>query len=142
MQASQTIIDMIKVFEGLRITPYDDGAGYMTIGYGHRIKPGEAFTVIDKAAANRLLQQDVSNAAQVVSSLVSVPLTQNQFDAMVSFTFNLGGKNLSESTLLELINQGDYTCAANEFPKWIHAGGKVKSGLVNRRAKEQKLFLT
>lgn len=142
MQPSQTAINLIQQSEGLRITPYDDGAGYMTIGWGHRIKPGESFTIIDRQAATKLLMADAINAAGCVDRLVNVPLNQNQFDALVDFTFNLGCQNLASSTLLKLLNQGNYEEAANEFDKWIYAGGKVMNGLITRRAKEKQLFLT
>ena len=142
MQASQKAINLIKQFEGLRLSPYDDGASFITIGYGHKVKSTEFFTVIDRATADKLLIADVLISQGAVNRQVKVNLNQNQFDALVSFTFNLGEGNLSASTLLEYLNANDLDSAANEFPKWIYAGNKVMNGLITRRAAEKQLFLT
>lgn len=143
MHYSQIAIDLVKQMEGLRITPYGDVAGYQTIGYGHRIKPNELFTSFDKVKANDLLLADLTHAQDAINRLVTVPLSQCQFDALVSFTFNLGAANLEQSTLLKRLNESDYVGAANEFGRWVYAGNpkQVFPGLVARREKEKELFL-
>jgi lysozyme len=142
MQASQNAINLIKASEGLHLTPYDDGAGFQTIGRGHRIKSSETFTMIDRATADKLLIADMLVAQGAVNRLVKVNLNQNQFDALVDFTFNLGEERLCASTLLKYLNNNDFDSAANEFSRWIYAGGKVMNGLIARRAAEKQLFLT
>lgn len=146
MQGSQNVINLIKKFEGLRITVYKDAAGFPTIGWGHLLKPDEHYTQIDRTTATRLLMADVHNTSTLVTNALKVDLNQNQFDALISFTFNLGIGSLKQSTLLKLVNEADFECAAEEFPKWIYAtvdGVKnVLPGLVYRREAEKELFLT
>ena len=136
---SQNGLDLIKGFEGLRLSAYQDSAGVWTIGYGHtgNVKPGDRIT---QAQAEDLLQKDTAWAQQAVRDQVKVPLTQGQFDALTSFTFNLGAGALAKSTLLNKLNAGDYAGAQAEFGKWVHAGGQVLQGLVRRRAAEAELF--
>jgi spore coat assembly protein SafA len=136
---SQSGLDLIKGFEGLRLSAYQDSAGVWTIGYGHtgNVKPGDRIT---QAQADELLQKDTAWAQQAVRDQVKVPLTQGQFDALTSFTFNLGAGALAKSTLLSKLNAGDYGGAQAEFGKWVHAGGQVLQGLVRRRAAEAELF--
>lgn len=141
MRISEKGLDGIKAHEGLVLHVYDDGVGFATIGYGHLIKPGESFTEITEAEATELLRRDVAVAERAVNRLVKVPVTQDQFDALVSFTFNLGEGSLERSTLLKKLNAGDYNGAANEFPRWVRAGGRVLAGLVNRRNDERELFV-
>jgi len=135
-------LDFIASFEGCSLTAYWDSLGSVwTIGYGHTggVHKGQ---VITKQKALDLLKSDCSGAASAVNRLVKVAINQNQFDALVSFTFNCGSGALQSSTLLKLLNAGDYKGAANEFPKWNHAGGKVVAGLTRRRNAEKKLFLS
>ncbi len=136
---SQNGLDLIKGFEGLRLSAYQDSAGVWTIGYGHtgNVKPGDRIT---QAQAEELLQKDTAWAQQAVRDQVKVPLSQGQFDALTSFTFNLGAGALEKSTLLKKLNAGDYAGAQAEFGKWVHAGGQVLQGLVRRRAAEADLF--
>ena len=136
---SQRGIDLIKEFEGLRLTAYRDAAGVLTIGYGHTkgVKENDRITA---AQAERFLIDDIKAHAAPVINLVVVPLNQNQFDALVSFVYNLGGSAFANSTLLKHLNYGDYDAAAGEFDKWIYASGKPLNGLVKRRAKERLLF--
>ena len=112
----------------------------MTIGYGHVIRAGEMFDEITPDEADDLLVADLGDAERAVSRLVKVPLNQNQFDALVSWTFNLGAGNLEKSTLLKKLNSGDYGAAKAEFAKWIYAAGKAVGGLARRRDAEAKLF--
>lgn len=141
MQLSNNGLKMIKQFEGCSLTVYKDVAGFPTIGVGHLIKPGEKFTTITQAQADDLLRSDARRFEIGVSNLVTVPLTQNQFDALVSFSFNLGLNALTTSTLLKKLNYGDYNGAADEFLKWNRAGGKVVQGITNRRTEERRIFL-
>lgn len=125
--------------EGFRSTAYQDSGGVWTIGYGHTKGVTKGMTCT-QAQADQWLADDVKEASDAVNKLVQVPLNQNQFDALVDFVFNLGIGNFQGSTLLKLLNQGDYAGASNEFPKWNHDNGKVVAGLTIRRLAEQKLF--
>jgi len=139
MHTSQKGLDLIKSFEGLRLSAYKCPADVWTIGHGTTagVKPGQTIT---KERAEELLREDVERFEAQVLRLVKVPLSQGQFDALVSFTYNLGAGNLSNSTLLRLLNAGDYAGAADQFDRWNKAGGKVLAGLVRRRAAERALF--
>ncbi|MGL4407393.1 MAG: lysozyme [Zoogloea sp.] len=133
---------LIKQSEGLRLDAYPDVVNVWTIGYGHTgpdVHPGLTIT---QAQAEQLLKQDLARFEQGVSQLVRVSLNDNQFAALVSFSYNLGLGNLRNSTLLRLLNQGDYAGAALQFPRWNRAGGHVVQGLVTRRKQEQALFNT
>ncbi len=140
MGLSQAGLNHIKANEGLRTTAYRDPVGIWTIGYGHTgadVKPGQKIT---EAQAEALLRKDVAWAENAVRKNVKVPLTQGQFDALTSFTFNCGAGALQKSTLLKKLNAGDYAGAQAEFGKWVHGGGKVLPGLVRRRAEEAQMF--
>jgi len=130
----------IAGFEGFRADAYWDQWGSVwTIGFGHTggVRPGEKVT---KEQALKVLREDAATAGQAVKDLVDVELSQKQFDALVSFCFNLGGGALAESTLLKKLNRGDYKGAQHQFGRWVHAGGQVLPGLVKRRAAEARLF--
>ncbi len=141
MRTSQKGIDLIKSFEGLRLKSYDDGVGVQTIGYGatRGVTKGMAIT---QEQAERMLKNDIARFEPEIEKLVKVPLNQNQWDALMSFTYNLGSTNLASSTLLKLLNAGDYARAAEQFGRWNKAGGQVFAGLTKRRAAEQALFLS
>lgn len=146
MQISNKGIELIKRFEGLELKAYQDPVGVWTIGYGwtqpvdgKKIGPG---MVIDQVTADRLLKCGVVQFEQGVNQLVKVRITQGQFDALVSFAYNLGLRSLSTSTLLRKLNSGDKQGAANEFGKWVNAGGVKLAGLVKRRSAERELFLS
>lgn len=132
---------LIKKFEGCKLEAYICPAGVITIGYGHT-KTADKGMVIDQQEADRLLAYDLSEFERGVESLVQVDVTQNQFDALVSFAFNLGLGALAKSTLLKKVNARDVNGAAQEFLKWNKAGGKVLTGLVRRREAERELFLS
>ncbi|MBM5459210.1 lysozyme [Pseudomonas sp. P66] len=140
MRTSQRGLSLIKSFEGLRLLAYRDAVGVWTIGYGatRGVKAGMSIT---KEQAERMLLNDVQRFEPEVERLVKVPLNKNQWDALVSFTYNLGAANLESSTLLRKLNAGDYEGAAEQFPRWNKAGGKVLPGLVRRREAERVLFL-
>lgn len=136
MTPSENCLALIRNHEGLRVKAYRCPAGVWTIGYGHTyaVMPGSRITAEE---AEELLQRDADVAA------LSVPrtgLNQNQYDALVSFVFNLGGEVFKKSTLRRLVIDGLYKQAAAEFPRWVYAKGQVLSGLVVRRADERALF--
>ncbi|WP_414456795.1 lysozyme [Enterobacter kobei] len=146
MQTSEKGIALIKEFEGCKLTAYQDSVGVWTIGYGWTQpvdgKPIRAGMTIKQETAERLLKTGLVSYESDVSRLVKVGLTQGQFDALVSFTYNLGARSLSTSTLLRKLNSGDYAGAADEFLRWNKAGGKVLNGLTRRREAERALFLS
>jgi lysozyme len=140
-QLSEAGLALLKRCEGFREKTYLDVVGIATIGYGHRLLPGEHFPDgIDEARGAVMLEADVCDAEAAVSRLVKVPLTQGQFDALVDFVFNLGSGRLAGSTLLRELNAGHYESAADEFLKWDHAGSKELRALKSRRESEQDLF--
>ncbi|PAN73867.1 lysozyme [Enterobacter cloacae] len=146
MQTSEKGVALIKEFEGCKLTAYQDSVGVWTIGYGWTQpvdgKPIRAGMTIKQETAERLLKTGLVSYESDVSRLVKVSLTQGQFDALVSFTYNLGARSLSTSTLLRKLNAGDYAGAADEFLRWNKAGGKVLNGLTRRREAERALFLS
>lgn len=140
MRISDTGIALIKKFEGYSLTAYRCPAGVWTIGYGHTggVKKGDYIT---REQAEKLLREDLRAFERGVRSRLTVDVNQNQFDALVSFAYNVGVIALSKSTLLRKLNSGDFEGAAAEFPRWNKASGKVLKGLVKRRKAEQDLFL-
>lgn len=138
-------VDLICGFEGLELKAYDDGVGVCTIGYGTTIYPhGKAVQYGDTCTieqAKNYMQYDLRRFEQAVTAAVNVPLNQNQFDALVSLSYNIGIGAFKNSTLLKLLNASDYHAASDQFDVWIKAGGKTVQGLVNRRAVEKTLFL-
>jgi len=141
MNISQKGIDLIKNFEGCRLTAYRCPANILTIGYGHTGSDVSTGQKITQEQAEKLLKSDLLVHCNNVSRLVKVPLTQNQFDALVSFEFNVGYGNFASSTMLKLLNQKKYREAAAQFDRWVYANRKVLAGLVKRRAAEKALFL-
>lgn len=135
-------VKLIKEFEGLELKAYKDSVGVVTIGYGSTGDHVFMGQTITEAQAEALLRKDIARFEKGVDDLVKVPLTQNQFDALVSFSFNLGLGNLKSSTLLRKLNSLDYAGAANEFVRWNKAGGVVMKGLTRRREAEKALFLS
>jgi lysozyme len=141
MELSAEGLEMIKRFEGFRTQQYTDVAGFLTIGYGHRIVPPESFpSGVSEPQAAAILAGDVSQAEQAVCRLVKVALTQGQFDALVDFCFNLGAGRLAKSTLLRVLNAGSYDAAAEQLLLWDLAGGEVNLGLKARREAELRLW--
>ena len=141
MKASENAIGLVKMFEGFSEKPYEDIVGKMTIGYGHLIKPGESFPEpLTGQDAEELLANDLCHAEDCINTFVDEPLTQNQFDALVSFIFNLGCQAFKGSTLCGLINQNLMDSASKQFLRWDHAGGKKIPGLTRRRVAEQAMF--
>ena len=141
MQISQDGINLIKGFEGCRYTAYQDSAGVWTIGYGHTAKVFEGMRITPDEAM-QYLTEDLIEYENYVSHYVTVPLTQHQFDALVSFTYNLGPGTLARSDLLAVLNAGQYDNAADMFTEYDQAGGEEVPGLRRRRQAERDLFLT
>ncbi|WP_353161960.1 lysozyme [Acinetobacter guillouiae] len=144
MKISNTGINLIRGFEDLRLKAYDDGVGVWTIGYGTTaingvaVKKGDTCTV-DQAKS--YMAQDLKKFESAVNTAVKVTLNQNQFDALVSLTYNIGIGAFKSSTLLKKLNAKDYKGAAEQFPRWNRGGGRVLNGLVKRRKIEMELFL-
>lgn len=134
-------IEIIKHFEGFKERAYLCPAGVWTIGYGHtkNVAPKQ---VITSEQGETLLKEDLKEAEKAVNNAVTVPLTQYQFDALVSFTFNLGADNLKHSTLLKRINSKEFSEAAAEFLRWNKVKNREVSGLTKRRRVESHLFTT
>ena len=143
MKTSANGINLICGFEGLELKAYDDGVGVWTIGYGTtivngiKVKKGDTCTI---EQAKSYMVQDLKKFESAVDTSVKVTITQNQFDALVSLAYNIGTGAFKSSTLLKKLNAKDFKGAAAQFDRWNRAGGKVMQGLVNRRAKERKLF--
>ena len=146
MKTSDMGLSLIKSFEGFSAKPYLCPAGVPTIGYGATYYPdGRRVTMQDRpvtvAQATAMLRSMLASYEAGVSRYVLVPLTQGQYDALVSFAYNLGLAALKSSTLLRLVNARDWRGAAAQFPRWNRAGGKVLPGLTRRREAERKLFM-
>ena len=154
MQMDQHGLELLEQWEGFELKIYKDSAGLPTIGVGHLltkdelssgkiiiggvpVKYGDGLT---QEQVTELLSQDVKPAEQAVNDNVKVALNQNQFDALVSFAFNVGNGSFKNSTLLKLLNQGKYDQVPTQLLRWVRAGGRVIQGLVNRRKNEIKLW--
>lgn len=138
-------IALLKRFEGLRLKAYQDIGGVWTIGYGHTSAAGgmkvSKGLLISYEQAEQLLKDDLARMVYpVIKRLVKVPLSQGQFDALASFIYNLGEGQVSNSTLLRLLNDKDYRGASNEFDRWVYVGSVEINGLVRRRNDERELF--
>ncbi len=138
-------VNLISGFEDTLFKAYDDGVGVWTIGTGTtvypngvKVKQGDTCTPEE---AKAYFKHDLAKFEKTVNESVTVPLNQNQFDALVSLTYNIGSGAFTNSTLLKLLNKGDYQGAAEQFLRWNKAGGKVMKGLVRRREAERALFL-
>lgn len=138
MTTSPNGINLIKRFEGLRLKPYLCPASIPTVGYGHTKGVSLNDPEITEADADRLLSEDLRLYEQSIVEMVKVKINQNQFDALVSFAFNLGTGALRSSTLLRKLNAGQ-PCST-EFDRWVFSGNKALTGLVRRRAAERRLF--
>ena len=139
-------IKMVKSFEGIALKPYLCPANVWTVGYGATVGSDGGpidpdMEPISEIEAEALLVRDLENSEGWISRLIKTALTENQFSALTSFTFNVGCGALQRSTLRMKLDRGEYLGAADEFPKWRRAGGRILAGLVRRRAAEQALFL-
>jgi len=134
-------LNMIKSFEGLRLTSYQDIVGVWTIGWGCTGPNVGPNMTITEDEAEQMLAGALASHQTAVESYLIVDVNDNQFGALVSFDYNLGDSSLHTSTLLKLLNEGNSTAAAEEFLKWDHAGGQIIPGLLRRRQAERALFL-
>lgn len=143
MKTSQAGIDAIKEYEGFAPMPYRCPSGYTTIGYGHVVGRNESYSLpIDRQTAEALLRKDIEEAEMAVNTMVTVPLSQHEFDALVSFVFNVGASKFQNSTLLKLLLAGRRKEAADQFLRWVHASDRqVLPGLLVRRRAERRMFL-
>lgn len=144
---NKATIDLIKSFEGLQLKPYLDSVGVPTIGWGtilydngHKVTMQDPAITADRA--EQLLEWEIEQKADAVEKMISVNLNDNEFGALVSFSYNLGSQALHGSTLLKLLNQGqDKNAVADQFLRWNKAGGQEVAGLTRRRQAERALFL-
>ncbi len=144
MQITNTTIqgiELIKHFEGFRNTLYICSGGFPTIGYGHKLSPHENYCQITKEQATKLLIKDLLATERAVNRYININLKPHQFDALVSFTFNVGAAALQRSTLRQKINYQLFAETPREFARWIYAGGRRIPGLIKRRHIESNLFL-
>jgi lysozyme len=141
LEMNQAGLDLLMHFEGLRLKPYRDVGGKYTIGYGHLMRPEERYLQISQDQAEILLKRDLETAEAVVKSHVRVPLTENQFSALVSLVYNIGGYHFQKSTLLRHLNEGEYRSAAAEILRWEHVSKRKIKGLTRRRQAEYRLFM-
>ncbi|ELI7109630.1 lysozyme [Salmonella enterica] len=141
MKASDNGRAFIRAREGVKLAAYQDGGGVWTIGYGHTrgVKQGQ---VINHEQADEFLDSDLRQVESCISERVTVALNQNQFDALVSFVFNVGRQAFSDSTLLKKLNEGNYRAAADQFTRWVYDNDQFVQGLYNRRVAERDLFLS
>ena len=137
---TRTGIEFIKKFEGFMPTKYLCAGNHWTIGYGHKLSANDKYNEISENMAEELLQKDLFIAERGVLQYINIPLENNQFDALVSFTFNVGLAALQRSSLRQKVNYQLYEEATQEFLKWIHVGTKRINGLVLRRNAESRLF--
>jgi|SRR5690554_303043 len=138
---SPAALHLIKHYEGLRLKAYQDDVGVWTIGWGHT-KTARKGMVVTESQAEALLLDDIAEHARGVAGALKVKVKQHQFDALVSFAFNVGVSALANSTLLKLLNSGNIHGAASQFDRWVYAGGVKLNGLVARRKAERILFMT
>ncbi len=141
MHYSDNGLALTEGFESLRLSAYQDVKGVWTIGYGHTGDYAHAGATIDEPLAILLLKKDVALAEWCVNTYCKVPVTQNEFDALVDFTFNVGNHAFANSTLLKKLNALDNAGAATEFQAWVYSGGNMINGLKRRRDAEERLFL-
>ena len=139
MKISQDGIALIKRFEGCELTAYQDSVKVWTIGYGHTKEVKEGM-IITQAEAAQMLEEEMPEYEGYINNMVKINLEQCQFDALCSWVYNLGPTNLSESTLLKVLNENKYDEVPAQIRRWNKAGGQVLEGLIKRRKAEASLF--
>jgi lysozyme len=143
MKASDAAIALIAHYEGFSPTPYWCAGGHLTIGYGHVIRADETFDApLTELQARALLVADVAVAEQAVQHYITAMLTQGQYNALVSFTFNVGAGALQRSSLRRVVNRQAFADVPMQLRRWVYAGGKQLRGLVRRREAEIALWLS
>ena len=138
---TNSTLNLIKSYEGFSSKPYPDARGW-SIGYGHFMGTQPTMQEISESVAYGLLRNDVQTSADAIRAAVKVPLTQNQFDALASLAYNIGANAFRNSTLVRLLNAGDYDGAVAQFAVWRNSSGKVNKVLVQRRADEAAVFIS
>jgi lysozyme len=145
MKMSETGLELLKEFEGLRLKAYRDAAGIWTIGYGTTSAAGVGIIkggmLISKAEAENMLRRSLASYERAVSNSIKVEISQQQFDALVSFAYNVGIEGFRRSSVLRHVNARDFDRVPQSLSLWIKSKGKVLPGLVSRRAREAKLFV-
>jgi lysozyme len=145
MRLTESGIELIKSFEGFRSEAYRDPAGVWTIGYGHTSAAGEPRVAegmtVSRSEADAILRRDAANFSRQLNRALRVQLTDEQFSALVSFTYNVGPENLRRSSVLEAVNKSDFASVPRRLSLWTKAGGRVLPGLVKRRAAEAAMFV-
>ena len=137
----EAAINLIKQFEGCRLGRYADSAGNSTIGYGHLCKAGDGLDYISPELADDILRDDAKHAAAAVVRYTKVPLTNNQYAALIDFVFNEGAGSFQRSMLLQKINRSEFDEVPKEFVKWVWIGANRSKGLTRRRKAESELFM-
>ncbi len=140
MSYGRSGLRLTESFESCRLTSYLDSKGVPTIGWGHTAGVFFPSMTCSQAQADAWLLEDEQFAVDTVNSAVNIPLTQDEFDALVDFSFNCGCAAFRHSAMLDLLNQGNYTGAAEQFDRWDKAGGKIVAGLLRRREAEKSEF--
>ncbi len=142
MRLNEQGLSLLKEFEGCKLTAYRDIVGVLTVGYGHTGPDVKAGMTINQDRAEQLLRRDVAKFEAGVETLVDIPISDNEFSALVCLAYNIGLNAFKASTLLKKLNLKDISGAADEFLRWNKAGGKVVAGLTRRRKAERELFLS
>lgn len=153
MKMDKTGISFLKEVEGIRTEVYSDVAGFPTIGVGHRLSPDQTtsgkiiingrekkLSKLTVSDIENLLRNDLKRFENTVNKYVDIEISQNEFNALTSFAFNVGSYAFRKSTLLKRLNEGNRNAVPNEIERWIYAGGKKIKGLINRRQKEIELW--
>jgi lysozyme len=139
MKISEDGLELIKKFEGCETTAYQDSVGVWTIGFGHTkgVEEGQTCSIED---AESMLADEMDEYEGYINNMVKVDLQQHEFDALVAWVYNLGPTNLGESTMLKVLNGGQFDRVPDEMNRWTRAGGEILEGLVRRRQAESLMF--
>ena len=139
MKISKDGLELIKKFEGCETTAYQDSVGVWTIGFGHTkgVEEGQTCSIED---AESMLADEMDEYEGYINNMVKVDLQQHEFDSLVAWVYNLGPTNLGESTMLKVLNGGQFDLVPDEMNRWTRAGGKILEGLVRRRQAESLMF--
>ena len=139
MKISENGLELIKKFEGCETTAYQDSVGVWTIGFGHTkgVEEGQTCSIED---AESMLADEMDEYEGYINNMVKVELQQHEFDALVAWVYNLGPTNLGESTMLKVLNGGQFDRVPDEMNRWTRAGGEILEGLVRRRQAESFMF--
>lgn len=142
VQYSEQLVEFVKRWEGLKLVPSLDPLvpGVADVGYGHVLRQGDSKEPITRDLADKMLRADLDGFAVAVDEMVTPTIAQHEFDALVSISYNVGANALKSSTLMRKLNNNDFFGAAEEFTRWVRAGGRIVGGLVKRREAERRMF--